>query len=106
MPTNESAGSGAFLPSIRTSRPKSNRRIFAEVHLPEFGAVVSYLNFDLTLREQRFSDNFVPLHERLYKQHILDHRLSHEERAMLGRTISFSAAPDGNSPALRRFWTF
>ena len=106
LPTADVSDVLGLLPEVRTLRVDANRRIFAEVHLPEFGAIVSYLNFDLTLREQRFSDNFIPLHERLYKQHLLDHRLSHEEQAMLGRTISFSAAPDGNSPALRRFWTF
>jgi hypothetical protein len=81
-----------------------NRRILVQTPLAESGGIVYYLDFDLKLQEYRFSDNFVSLHERYYRQGLLDHRLRPEETAALGRIARFDAAPDGNSQELERFW--
>jgi hypothetical protein len=105
FPTPDVSQVLGVLPEVWALRVDGNR-VLVEVRMPEFGAIVYYLNFDLSVQEYRFSDNFIPLHERLYRQHLLDHPLGSGERAMLGRAIPFSAAPDGNSPDLLQFWTF
>lgn len=56
--------------------------------------------------EYRFSDNLTALHQRFFLQHVLDHALTAEETGQLGHVVRFAAAPDGNSPALRRFWKY
>jgi len=81
-------------------------RIFVKIPLPENGAIIYYLDFRLNTVEYRFSDNFAPLHERLYRQHLLDHPLSPAETASLGKAVPFDAAPDGNSALLKRFWKY
>jgi len=81
-------------------------RIRLTLPLPEGGGVVYYLNGNLEVTECRFSDNFPALHERYYRQGLLDHALSAQEREALCQTAPFSAAPDGNSPELRRFWKY
>jgi hypothetical protein len=81
-------------------------RIMVETPTPEPGGIVYVLDFDLNVLEYRFSDNFAALHNRLAVQHLLDHRLTAGERQSLGRVIRFAAAPDGNSPELKRFWKF
>ena len=81
-------------------------RITVENLLPEFGGIVYYLDFDLNVLEYRFSDNFAALHQRFFLQHLLDHPLTPRETKSLGTVVKFAAAPDGNSPALRRFWEF
>jgi len=81
-------------------------RITVEIPLPELGGIVYSLDFDLQVREFRFSDNFAALHNRLAVQHLLDHRLTPEESRSLGQAVPFPAAPDGNSPRLKQFWKF
>ena len=81
-------------------------RITAETQLPENVGIVYYLDFRLNVLDYRFSDNFKSLHQRLFVQHLLDHPLSDEETRSLGKVVTFAAAPNGNSPALKRFWGF
>jgi hypothetical protein len=81
-------------------------RITVETPLPEGGGIVYDLDFHLRVLDYRFSDNFKSLHQRLFVQHLLDHPLSGEETRSLGKVVAFAAAPDGNSPELKRFWGF
>jgi hypothetical protein len=81
-------------------------RIFLETPLPESGGLVYYLDFHLNVVERRNSDNFVPLHERFFRQRLLDHPLTAAEVDSLGRAIHFRAAPDGNSPEVNRLWKY
>jgi len=81
-------------------------RIVVETPLPEVGGIVYTLDFQLKVIEHRFSDNLAALHQRYFLQHLLDHRLTAEEEQSLGNVVRFSAAPDGNSQAVRRFWKF
>lgn len=82
----------------------SYRRIMVQLPLPETGGIVYYLDFNLKVLEYRFSDNLVPLHQRLYSQRLLDHPFDPREAAVLGKAVSFAAAPDGNSSAVERLW--
>ena len=81
-------------------------RITVETPLPEVGGIVYSLDFHLKLLEYRFSDNFKSLHQRMFVGHLLDHSLSGEESQSLGKVVTFAAAPDGNSPELKRYWEF
>lgn len=81
-------------------------RIRLALPLPEAGAIVYYLDDQLAVVECRFSDNFAALHERFYRQGLLDHRLSQRELAELQRVVPFPAAPDGNDPELERLWRY
>jgi hypothetical protein len=81
-------------------------RILVETTAPDSSAIVYYLDFSLNVVEFRLSDNFAAVHERYYRQHLLDHPLSATETALLGKVVAFPAAPDGNSPELSRFWPF
>jgi hypothetical protein len=83
-----------------------NRRILVQTPLADEGGIVYYLDFNLNLLEYRFSDNFAALHERYYRQHLLDHQLSPAESAALGKLARFPAAPDGNSPDLQKIWRY
>jgi hypothetical protein len=40
------------------------------------------------------------LHERLYRQGLLDHRFGAAEADSLSKPVRFPVAPDGNSPRL------
>jgi hypothetical protein len=77
-----------------------------EVPTPESGGIVYSLDYNLRLRECRFSDNFAPLHNRLFHERLLDHALGVKETASLSKPIPFAAAPDGNHPQLKRLWQF
>ncbi|MGB7762337.1 MAG: hypothetical protein WBL61_21060 [Bryobacteraceae bacterium] len=81
-------------------------RITVETPMPELGGIVYELDFHLNVIEYRFSDNFAVLHRRLTLQRLLDHPLTAEESECLGKVVRFPAAPDGNSPELKRFWKF
>ncbi|MFB3906106.1 MAG: helix-turn-helix transcriptional regulator [Acidobacteriota bacterium] len=56
-----------------------------------------YLDFNLNLVEARFTDNLVPLHDRLKSLGVLDHQMTEEEIASYRRIEAFPTAPDGNS---------
>ena len=81
-------------------------RIMVETQLPESGGIVYYLDSHLNVVDYRASDNLAPLHDKLFRQHLLDHPWTTTEKAALGKVIRFAAAPDGNHPGLRRFWGF
>ncbi len=95
-----------MLPTISRLGIEPNGRIMMQTALPEGGAIVYYLDFNLNVVEFRFADNLVAVHDRYYLQRLLDHRLGQKERAALGRAVRFSSAPDGNNPELERFWEF
>jgi hypothetical protein len=95
-----------MLPAISLFGIEQNRRIVVQTVLPEGGAIVYYLDFNLNVQEFRFSDNVVAVHDRYFLQGLLNHRLGEKERAALGKVVRFDAAPDGNSPELKRFWEF
>ncbi len=92
------------LPIIARFHVDQNQRILVQTPLVDDGGIVYYLSYNLQLLEYRFSDNFAALHERYYRQKLLDHQLSPSETESLGKLARFDAAPDGNSPELRRFW--
>ena len=81
-------------------------RITVETPLPQSGGIVYYLDSRLKVLEYRFSDNFTSLHHRFFLQQLLDHRLTDRESRTLGKVAAFAAAPDGNSPAVRRLWDY
>ena len=81
-------------------------RVLFEVPLPESGGIVYYLDFGLNVLEARPSDNLAALHERLYRQGLLDHRFGAAEADSLSKPVRFPAAPDGNSPRLNDLWKY
>jgi hypothetical protein len=94
------------LPMMVRLSVDASQRILVETPLPEGGGMVYYLDRDFHVLEYHFSDNFAPLHNRLFRQHLLDHPLTDRETSALGRVATFPTAPDGNSPAIQRFWKF
>jgi hypothetical protein len=94
------------LPILSRFAVDQNRRILMQVPLADEGGIVYYFDTGLNVIEYRASDNFEALHERYYRQGLLDHRLTPAEVASLGKVVRFAAAPDGNSPELRRLWKF
>ena len=94
------------LPIISRFAVDQNRRIVVQTPLVDYGGIVYYLDSDLKVLEYRASDNFAAMHERYYRQHLLEHRLTVEETASLGRVVAFASAPNGNSPELERFWRY
>ena len=105
FPTPDMNIAMGILPAPTNFKVDRNR-IVTETPLPEAGGIVYALDFELNVIEYRFSDNLTALHQRFFLQHLLDHALTAEETAQLGHVVRFAAAPDGNSPALRRFWKF
>ncbi len=81
-----------------------NHRIVVQTPLVDEGGIVYYLDFNFRVVEFRPTDQFAPMHERYYRQGLLDHRLTAAEVASLGKVLSFPAAPDGNSPTLEALW--
>jgi excisionase family DNA binding protein len=94
------------LPRIASFGVDPHNRILVETTAPDSSAIVYYLDFQLNVVEFRLSDNFAAVHERFYRQHLLDHPLTAAETTLLGKTAAFAAAPDGNSPDLPRLWRF
>lgn len=95
-----------LLPIMAAFNVDAQRRIRVETPIPEGGIVVHYLDFNLGVLECRPSDNFAAVHERFFRQHLLDHHLSADESASLGKAALFAAAPDGNSPDVARLFTY
>jgi hypothetical protein len=104
FPLPDVSAAMGMLPMVFRLEIDSSRRILFEVPLPESGAVVYYLDFDLNVLEYRVSDNFAALHERLRRQQLLNHPFSGAEAASLGKVVRFRSAPDGNAPAVNRLW--
>ena len=82
------------------------QRILFEVPVPENGGIVYYLDFGFNVLETRLADNLPALHERLYRQGLLDHRFGAAEADSLTKPVRFPAAPDGNSPRLEALWKY
>ena len=92
------------LPVIVKLSVDAGHRILVETPLPENGGIAYYLDAHLRVMEFRASDNLPFLHDRLFHQRQLDHRISDGELAALGKIAYFPAAPDGNNPALEALW--
>jgi hypothetical protein len=105
FPLPDVAKAAGIPPTPVEMRLEENDRIFLETPLPEPGGIVYYLDFHLNVQECRSSDNFVPLHERYFREHLLDHRLTPAEVDSLGKVIHFRAAPNANLPEVNRLWT-
>lgn len=106
FPSSDVNRTMAALPVVSELRVDDGNRIFFMTARPGDGGIVYHLDFRLNLLEFRSSDQFEPLHNLLHRQGILDHALGPRERAALGRVITFPAAPDGNSPNLKRLWAW
>jgi hypothetical protein len=106
FPTPDVDAIMGILPAVTQLTVDPGGQIRVHVPLPEGGGTIYSIGFDLRLQEFRFSDNFIPMHERYYRQRLLDHALSPAETASFGTVISLAAAPDGNSPELTRRWKF
>lgn len=105
FPTVDLAKAGALLPIPNEMSRRGEDRIFVELPLPEGSGVVYYLDFQLNVLEHRLSDNFVPLHEKYFRQKLLDHQLTRKEQDNISRVMHFRAAPNGNLDALDKLWT-
>jgi hypothetical protein len=81
-------------------------RLRVQVPAPEAGGIVYYLDRRLRVLEYRLTDNFPAVHDRLYRAGHLDHPLTAAEVEELGKLVPFPAAPDGNSPDIRKLWRF
>ena len=90
------------LGAVRVMSVDPYRRILVETP----GFVVYYLGPHLDVLDYRFSGEFEPLHDREFRQGILDHKLDGAEKASMGKVVTFPWAPDGNSPQLKRFWKY
>jgi hypothetical protein len=106
FPLPDTSRVAGLLPRMASLAVDPHDRILVETTAPDSSAIVYYLDFSLNVVEFRLSDNFAAVHERYYRQHLLDHPLSAAETALLGKVVAFPAAPDGNSPELSRFWPF
>jgi hypothetical protein len=95
-----------ILPIMARFNIDAQQRIVIETPLPENGGLVYYLDRNFRVLEYHFSDNFSPLHNRFFRQGLLDHPLTDRETAALGQVATFATAPDGNSPAVQQFWKF
>jgi hypothetical protein len=104
FPTSDVNTALGQLPMLGGMTLERNARIELVTMVPENGGIVYLLDPWLKVVEYRFSDNFRPLHNRLNLEGLLDHTLGREETETLGRVVPFRAAPDGNSPELRRVW--
>jgi len=104
FPLPDTSRVDGFLPRLASLAVDPRDRILAVAAAPLLSAVVYYLDFHLNVLEFRLSDNFAAVHDRFYRQHLLDHPLRPAGTALLGKVAAFPAAPDGNSPALKRFW--
>ena len=103
FPLSDIARVLGILPMVAHLNVEPDGRILVETMLPESGGIVYYLDSRLKVLEWRASDNLAPVHNRLYRQHLLDHALTPAEFASLGQPRYFAAAPDGNSPLLGKF---
>jgi hypothetical protein len=105
FPLPDVARVGGILPIPVDVNSVGNDRILVETHLPEIGGMVYYVDFHLNVLEYRSSDNFAPLHQRYFREHLLDHSLTPAEIDSLGKVIHFRAAPNANLPEVNRLWT-
>jgi len=75
-------------------------------YMVEGGGSIFDLDFGFRVLEHHLADSFAAVHERLYRQRILDHRLGSREIEELGVAVRFPSAPDGNSPQVARNWRY
>jgi len=87
------------LPIIREIMLTSDKRIQIRLTAEEIQSFYS-LDFNLRLKDTRFTDNLVSLHDRLSSLGLLKHKISEKELASLRRVEYFPTAPDGNSPEI------
>lgn len=93
-----------LLPEVASVEIEQSGRLVVRIPLPEGGAALYHLDFNLTVVDHRFSDNLLAIHRRLQLQGLLDHAWSDREAAQLGKVLRFPHAPDGNDPRLIQMW--
>ena len=103
FPSSDTARVLGMLPIVVRLDVATHDRILVETTLPENGGIVYDLDFHLKVQDWRASDNLASVHNRLFRQQLLDHALTPAEVASLGLPLYFAAAPDGNSPLLGKF---
>lgn len=106
LPTSDINHALAKLPLVAELSVDERGGIRAVVTAADAGAIAYRFDAQLNLLEVRYSDGFAPLHRRLKLEGLLDHDFGERERAVLGRVQRFAAAPDGNSEAVQRFWSY
>jgi hypothetical protein len=106
FPLPDVSQAAAKLPVVTRLSVDDRHHILVETPLPEDGGAVYSLSPTLAVEDVRMSDNFVPLHNRFYLSGMLGHRLGDQEMASLRNVVRFAAAPDGNSPEVKRFWQY
>jgi hypothetical protein len=106
FPLADVARATGQLPLPALLRFEGGRRILFQTPLPEFGGIVYSLDLQLNVTAYHISSNLEALHARLESQNLLRHPWNAAEKAELGSVARFTAAPDGNSPAVRARWNF
>jgi hypothetical protein len=106
LPVPDVVRVAGLLPLLSDLHVSAAGRVVVQAILPENSAIVYSLNRDLNIADVRFSDSFAAIHDRFFKQRLLDHPLSPGEMRALGRVARFNAAPDGNAPWLAGFWRY
>jgi hypothetical protein len=94
---------GVF-PFVSNLAVDNRGRILVQLQLPERRSIGYYLNRRLEVEEFRVTDDYAALHKLYRVQGLLDHDLTPDEVARLGRVFVLPNAPDGNSPELRKLW--
>jgi len=106
FPVPDSLRSTGLMPKLADLQVDPSHRIVAVAQLQESSGIVYTLDRDLGVVDCRLSDNFAPIHNRLFGLHLLNHAFTPREAADLCRVAHFGAAPDGNSPALASMWRY
>jgi hypothetical protein len=92
------------VPMIDTLAIMDGRQIYVRVAGPENSDIVYHLDFALRVTDFRPGNSFAASHEEWRRKGVLDHQLTDEELAELGKAVVFNSTPDGNSPEAHRLW--
>ena len=92
------------VPVIDTLAILDGQQICVRVTEPDSTDIVYHLDFSLRVTDFRAGESFAPLHEQWRARGVLDHKLTDEEIAELGKAKISTATPDGNSPEVHRLW--
>jgi hypothetical protein len=106
FPVPDSLRVTGLMPVLADLQVDPAQRIVALAQYQESSGLVYTLDRDFGVTDCRLSDNYVPIHNRLFGLHLLDHAFSAAESGALCRVARFGAAPDGNSPALGSIWRY
>jgi hypothetical protein len=92
------------VPVIDTLAILDGQQICVRVTGPDSTDIMYHLDFSLRVTDFRTGESFAPLHKQWRARGVLDHKLTDEEIAELGKAKIFTATPDGNSPEVHRLW--